>query len=95
MPYFNKLYNELGDDVVFMMVNCTGSRESQGSVETFVKNKGYDFPVYFDKRYKARSAYDVSGIPTTLFIDRDGKLVHKEVGSTDEDELRDFIEEIL
>lgn len=95
LPYFNTLYNELGDDVVFMMVNCTGGRETQSVVEKFVKDNGYDFPVYFDKKYKANSAYNVSGIPTTLFIDRDGKLVHKEVGSMDEDELRDFIEEIL
>lgn len=95
LPHFNKLYKELGDDVVFMIVNCTGEREKQNNVEQFVESKDYDFPLCFDTRYKARGAYDVSGIPTTLFIDRDGKLVHKEIGSMDEDELRDFIEEIL
>lgn len=95
LPYFNTVYNELGDDVVFMMVNCTSGRETQSIVEKFVKDNGYDFPVYFDKKYKANSAYSVSGIPTTLFIDRDGNLVHKEIGSMDEDELRDFIEKIL
>ncbi len=95
LPYFNTVYNELGDDVVFMMVNCTSGRETQSVVEKFVKDNGYDFPVYFDKKYKANNAYNVRGIPTTLFIDRDGKLVHTEVGSMSEDELRDFIDDIL
>ncbi|MCM1059129.1 MAG: redoxin family protein [Eubacterium sp.] len=95
LPYFDTLYNELGDDVVFMMVNSTGGRETKDVAKDFIKDKGYGFPLYFDSRHRASSAYSVSAIPTTLFIDRDGKLVHKEIGAMDEDELRDFIDNIL
>lgn len=95
LPHFNKLYDELGDDVVFMMVNCTGGRETESKVKQFIKESDYDFPVYFDKNYSANSAYNVSAIPTTLFINRDGKLVHTEIGSMDEDELRGFIKQIM
>ena len=95
LPYFETMYNELGDDVVFMMVNCTGGRETKSAATEFISDKGYTFPLYFDTGYKARNAYNVSGIPTTLFIDRDGNLVHKEIGSMSEKELRGFIDEIV
>lgn len=93
LPYFDTMYSELGDDVVFMMVNDTGGRETKDVAKKFVKDNGYNFPLYFDKN--ASGAYSVNAIPTTLFIDRDGNLVHKEIGSMSEEELRGFIDEIL
>ena len=70
LPDFDKLCKEYGDRVVFMMVNLTdGYRDTVDGTKRFVSGKGYTFPVYFDTKDNAASAYNVSSIPQTTFID--------------------------
>lgn len=73
MPDFQETYAELGDDVVFMMINATdGGRETVDTAKAFLAESGYTFPVYFDTGYEANTAYGVTGLPTTFFIDAEG-----------------------
>lgn len=76
MPDFNEVYKEMGEEITFMMVDMTdGSRETIEKAQSFVEDKGYSFPVYFDTKQDAAYTYKVYSIPTTLFIDKDGNLV--------------------
>ena len=51
MPDFESIYQELGEDVEFMMVNVTdGSRETRDSAAEFIAGEGYTFPVYYDSQ---------------------------------------------
>ena len=51
MDDFEQAYQELGEDVQFLMVNMTdGSRETLDTAVGFVAEKGYTFPVYYDTR---------------------------------------------
>ena len=76
MPDFEEAYKELGEDVVFLMVNLTdGYSETVTSAKSFLEEAGYTFPVYFDTEYSAAIAYSVRSIPATYFLDADGVLV--------------------
>lgn len=93
MPDFNKKYLELGDEVQFLMINLTdGNTETISSASAFIAEKGYAFPVFYDTESDAASAYGVSSIPTTYFIDADGYAVAHAIGSISEDLLQKGID---
>ena len=73
MPDFEAVYQEYGDEIAFLMVNCTdGSRETVETAKTFIQEQGYTFPVYYDTQLDASITYGASTIPMTFFIDKDG-----------------------
>lgn len=76
MPDFQEVFEEMGGDVTFMMVNLTdGQRETENTAADYVKGQGFTFPIYFDTKQEAADAYGISSIPTTIFIDKDGYIV--------------------
>lgn len=95
MPVFEKLYQEMGEDVTFLMVNMTGGRETEENARAFIEEQGYTFPVYFDLEQDAAYTYGITGIPTTLFIDKDGYLITGAVSMLDEPLLRQGIDLIV
>ncbi|MBE6565072.1 MAG: TlpA family protein disulfide reductase [Ruminococcaceae bacterium] len=75
MPDFEEIYREHGEQIQFLMVNMTdGRQETVASAQDFIDGQGYTFPVYFDKDTDAATAYYVTGIPMTVFIDKDGYM---------------------
>lgn len=85
MPHFNKVYADVKDDVVFMMVDMVdGQRETLEKGKQYIKDQDFSFPVYFDVDQEAASTYGISSIPTTLFIDKDGYVVTGAEGAIDE-----------
>lgn len=93
MPDFDDVYGEAGEDVVFMMVNLTdGQRETVASASEFIAGEGFSFPVYFDTELSGATAYGVSGIPTTVFIDKGGYIVKMAQGAISAETLKAGIE---
>lgn len=89
MPDFQTVFEEMGEDVEFVMVNLTdNSRETVDSAKKFIDKEGFTFPVYFDTEQSAAYAYYVTSIPTTFFIDKDGYIVTYAQGALDEETLR-------
>ena len=96
MPDFEEVYKELGEDVVFLMVNLTdGYSETVSSAKSFLEGTGYTFPVYFDTLSEGAMTYQVYSIPCTYFLDRNGSLVTRNVGMITGDALRQGIELIM
>ncbi len=88
MPDFNNVYAEYGDSVEFMMVNMTdGRRETVEIAKSFIEEKGFSFPVYFDTESSAAIAYSVYSLPATYFIDENGVLIAHAVGMINEETL--------
>ena len=85
MPDFDKVYRELGDKVVFMMVNVWDTKDA---AEAVINSMGYSFPVYYDLAESAASAYGVESIPQTYFIDKWGGFVAYGIGALTEEDLR-------
>ena len=78
---FDEKYEELGDEVQFLMVNLTdGQRETVEVAKSYIASQGYTFPVYFDTKYEAAYTYGVSSIPQTYFINADGSLEARATG---------------
>jgi peroxiredoxin len=82
MPTMERLYQKSKEkDFVFLAISV--DYEGKQSVKEFIKNKHYTFPVLLDPKCKVLGLYKVKGIPTTVFIDRDGRIVGKTTGPRD------------
>lgn len=81
MPDFQTAYEKY-PDVQFVMVNVTdGYYETITSAKSFVAEKGFTFPIYFDTKSSATSAFNVNAYPQTFFIDAQGNIVAKARGA--------------
>ena len=86
MAAFQEKYQELGEEVHFLMVNMTdGSEETVETASAFLQEQGFTFPAFYDTAYSAAAAYGVTSLPTTYFIDEEGYVAAGARGSIDAD----------
>lgn len=78
MPGFQNLYDEYGDRVSFLFV----ANDEKAKVQKFIEKRDYTFPVYFQVSQAPRELQS-SSLPTTYFIDREGKIHVYKVGAAD------------
>ena len=96
MPHFQKAYEQYGDELHFLMVNMsTYFGDTRTDAETIMENGGYTFPVYYDDKAECAVSYGVTGIPMTIFIDKNGNLVSYKTGMISEADLERRILTIL
>lgn len=79
MPSMEVLHNELRDEP-FRMV-AVNVREDAPTVESFIKEFGYTYPILLDGDGRVSTNYGVRGIPTTFFIAPDGTVLGMLVGT--------------
>lgn len=93
MPFIQKLYADNKEsDLVILTVDI---QEPQSTVEKFMKDNKYTFPVLLDKDGEAASAYGVQNIPLSLLIDKDFKIVSAYEGGMESFEmLSDFVNQL-
>ncbi|MBS6135171.1 MAG: TlpA family protein disulfide reductase [Faecalibacterium prausnitzii] len=95
MPDFDAVYQQLGEEVQFLMVNVTdGSRETMLTAWEFLADKGYVLPMVYDTQGEAAAAYGVYALPSTYFIDAEGYAIARANGAIDQETLQKGIEMI-
>jgi thiol-disulfide isomerase/thioredoxin/tetratricopeptide (TPR) repeat protein len=81
-PQIQTLSEALESDtsVVFLTIDTRDSREE---LTAFMAGHKFDYPVLFDNGWAAK-VQQVGAYPTTLFIDRQGRVVFRQVGRSDQ-----------
>lgn len=95
MPLLNDLYTRYHPaGFTLLGVNVDADREE---AENLLNEIPVDFPVVFDPNSKVSEKYTVDAMPTTVFIDKDGKLryLHRGYKPGDEKEYRKIIRELV
>lgn len=82
MPAFERLKEDYGNDVSILAVN---NMEDEATVNQFIKEKGYTFPIAYDTDGKVGEKYPTDGIPYTLIIDAKGIIQNIYLGAGDAD----------
>ncbi|MBR2889444.1 MAG: TlpA family protein disulfide reductase [Oscillospiraceae bacterium] len=95
MPDFQEAYEKYGQNIHFLMVNCTTSgRETMADAKKLIADEGYTFPVYYDTQGEASATYGTYSIPMTFFIDAEGNLVAYGQGALNAEVLQKGIDMI-
>lgn len=89
MPSINQLHDEMGNEVVFVMLSLDQNFEK---AKAFDKRKGYDLPIYAPAD-NLPAMYESSAIPTTYVIDAAGNLAltHKGMADYSDPEFKKFL----
>jgi thiol-disulfide isomerase/thioredoxin len=93
IPHMVALYDELHDEP-FEIV-AVNLREDPDRVQAFVAQMDMRFPILFDPTGQVGSAYFVSGIPTSVFLDEHGVIQAVHRGTLTEALLRRYVSDLL
>jgi thiol-disulfide isomerase/thioredoxin len=88
MPHFQDAYESLGEKVNFMMIDLLGGGETQQKARQYADSEGFSFPIYYDATGEASGKYNISAIPTSIFIDADGNITETVIGAMNAATLR-------
>jgi thiol-disulfide isomerase/thioredoxin len=80
LPEIEKAYQKHKDRVAFLLV----TNEKPEVVNTFMQKHGYDFPVFYPGT-STPEVFNVTSIPTTFIISREGKIVARKRGASNWD----------
>ncbi|MCZ2838370.1 TlpA family protein disulfide reductase [Modestobacter sp. VKM Ac-2985] len=94
-PEFQEVYTEVRDDgVQFLGLNV---KDTEQLATAFVDSKGITFPSLHDPRGEVALAfrdYPASAIPSTIVLDRDGRVAAVYTGAVHQDDLRTVITQL-
>lgn len=79
MPSMDRLYRELGPEG-FSVVAISVDQESTSLVRRWVEERGLSFTVLHDRDGRFEESFRSVGVPESFLIDRDGRLVAREIG---------------
>ena len=86
MPHLVKLYEEYRNRGVEILAIATDDAADHSKVVAFAKDYKLSFPVLYDQG--VQQDYQVNGIPTTFFLDKQGKVRYRNVGFSGPETVR-------
>jgi thiol-disulfide isomerase/thioredoxin len=93
MPGFEKVHRAVSEEVVFLGIDqcesCQGG--SRKAAERLARETGVTYRLAEDPNGSVFVAFGGSSMPTTIFIDADGRVVEHVGGMMSEEQLRDYI----
>ena len=93
MPDFEKVHRSLSEEVVFLGIDqcesCQGG--SRDAAERLARETGVSYRLAEDPNGSVFIAFGGSSMPTTIFIDANGRVVESVGGMLSEGQLRDYI----
>ena len=96
MPDFEELYQEIKDQVQFIMVDgvgCMGETEESG--RAYVEEQGFTFPVYYDLEMDGVLNYGIRAFPTTYILNGEGRVVTGGSGMITKETLQELLEQVM
>jgi thiol-disulfide isomerase/thioredoxin len=95
-PEFQQVYGDVqGDGVQFLGINV---KDDQQLADAFLASKGITFPSLFDPRGEVALAfrdYPANAIPSTIVLDRDGRVAAVYTAAVKSDDLRTVLDRVV
>jgi thiol-disulfide isomerase/thioredoxin len=94
MPWFVELQKEYGPQG-FQIVGVAMDDASTDDIAKFAKDMGVNYPILLGKEAVGLSYGGVNVLPTTFFLDRNGKVIAREFGLQSRSVFVDHIKQTL
>ncbi len=87
LPHFQKAFDEHGDAISFIFLDALdGQRETLKTINAFIKSFPFTGPVFYDQGEFAMT-FQTNSLPTTVFVDKEGRVVKGYLGFVPEEVL--------
>lgn len=93
LPDLQHVYEDNRDQGLVVLAVDVG--EDAGKSSSYIREKGYTFPVLLDNQKKVSEAYHVGSIPVSVLIDPQGRIAYQRVGAMNESEMRSVLAALL
>jgi cytochrome c biogenesis protein CcmG/thiol:disulfide interchange protein DsbE len=80
-PDLAAIYERYQGRIEILAVNVT-TKDRVEDVQSFVQQYRIPFPVLLDEQAKVTEAYNIAPIPTTYFVNKNGIVVERVIGTT-------------
>ena len=95
MPDFEEAWRDLqGKDVRFLALFVPRGLDSEQDARDFVQELGLTYDVATDTRAEIADAYELKFYPTTIFIDKSGRVYSKEISVLDHEKITQIVSEM-
>lgn len=88
MPDLQRVHEQVGDEVTFLGINV---RDAPSKAEPFVEELGITYDLAVDSEGDYYREVGSMGMPTTLLVAPDGRIVARRVGAVTAAELRELL----
>jgi thiol-disulfide isomerase/thioredoxin len=96
MPDIEKVYQDFKDDGLVVLAVNTTYQDSESAAATFVQEFGLSFPIPLDRTGAVARQYQLRGLPSTYFVDKQGVIRSVVVGGPmSESLIRSKIQDLL
>lgn len=93
LPALQAAYGAYKDKIGFIAVNV---KEDPATVTALVQELGLNFPIALDPDGQVSNiAYEVRGLPTTVFVDANGVVTARHIGPLDEAAINGYLKPLL
>lgn len=94
MPAFERLYRDRADEG-FVILGLSVDQAGRGIVQDFLSERDITFPNAMASEEMKRAFGGIRGLPTSILIDRDGRIRHRVAGIFTEPALRLAVNRLL
>jgi peroxiredoxin len=94
MGAFQKVYNQMGDQIHFYMINATYT-EHEAAVDQFVKKNHLSLPVLLDRNGTVCDAYFAKAFPQIFILDREHRIFYHHSGPITETMLKEQLQKMM
>ncbi|WP_174733411.1 redoxin domain-containing protein [Mesobacillus harenae] len=90
MPAMQELYSKTGGELEIIAVNL----DSKNNVAGFADENELTFPILLDEQDSVNQVYSVISIPTSYFLNEQGIIIAKHIGSMTYEQLEEYVNKI-
>jgi peroxiredoxin len=87
-PSLERLYQTLRGEGFEVLAISIDTEQDEAAVEAFTREFGLTFPIPRDPQKRVYGEYQVSGVPETFLVDRNGQVLERFVGPQNWDDPR-------
>lgn len=87
LPHLQELYEKYKDQGFLVVAISEDAPRSISKVKSFIAGKRYDFLVLLDDNYSVQRKFNYRGLPYTVLLDKEGRIVYRRMGYRPGDEL--------
>ena len=95
MPAFQRAWQELqGENVRFLGLFVPQGLDTEQDARDFVDELGLTYDFATDTRAQVAQSYEILYFPTTVFVDRKGRVFRSEIAAMDEEKLISLVRQM-
>lgn len=80
LPHLQKVWDKYQEGNEVVVLTVAGGESDEGEIKSFIYNNNYNFIVALDSTESTFNRYDITSVPKTFFLDKNGVIKKMQLG---------------